>query len=88
MSPLQITIAVLVPVVLYQGYITARVLRGDVYSSAQKTLQLALVWLLPLLGAAITHAFFASEKELPTRPDEHFTPQSPNDGGGSGVVGH
>jgi hypothetical protein len=88
MRPLAILgLAVAVIVVLaYQGYVTIRVRGQDNYSTKQKVLQIALIWLLPVVGAAVVQAFSASDSEIPVRPDERFVPEVGHDGGAD--VGH
>jgi hypothetical protein len=71
----------------YQGYITMRVRAQPNYSRKQKVLQMALIWLVPVVGAAVVHAFFASDSEIPVRPDERFVPEVGHDGGAD-VGGH
>ena len=64
-------------VVLYQAFVTARLLRFSGYTSGQKVVQVCLVWSLPLLGAYIVHAVIRTT-EAPTKPaDRDFTPQGP-----------
>ena len=48
----------------------------------QKAFQIVLVWLLPVLGAAIVHAFLGSEAVIPAERDEQFIPNPDNDGAG------
>lgn len=39
--------------VIFQVFVTLRVLRTDLYESEQKRGQAFLIWLLPIIGAAI-----------------------------------
>ena len=78
--------AAAVAVLIYQGYVTLRVRARDSYSEKQKVLQTVLIWLLPVLGAAVVHAFIASDNEIPVQPDERFTPEVGHDGGAD--IGH
>ena len=68
-------------IVAYQGCITSRVLRNTGATTKHKVFQVVLLWLLPLVGAGIVHAFLISDKEIPKRQDENFIP-SPGDGVG------
>jgi len=65
----------------YQIYLTVRVIRYGGFTERQRLLQFVLIWLLPVLGAAIVHVFLLSDRELPTQSDTDFTPQTLNDYG-------
>ena len=54
---------------------TVIVLRSDFYSSLQRGLQLVLVWLIPVVGAACCMSFAAIHKRAIPRPGKKF-PQS------------
>ena len=68
-------------ILAYHCYITSRVLRNASATTQQKASQIVLLWLLPLVGAGIVHAFLISDREIPKRKDENFIP-SPGDGVG------
>ena len=74
--------AVAIAIIVYQGYVTIRVLKSSATTVTQKVLQAVLVWLLPAVGAAIVHAFLVSDNELPVKRDEEFIPNPGNDGAG------
>lgn len=42
----------------YQAYVTVLLTRSEVLSTMQLWAQLAIIWLLPLVGAVICHWFF------------------------------
>jgi hypothetical protein len=44
--------------IAYQAWVTQLLVRGSVLERRQLRAQLVLVWLLPLLGAAICHWFY------------------------------
>lgn len=46
---------------------SALVMQSAIYSSAQKGLQLALVWLIPLLGAAVVLVVWAHDRKYTLR---------------------
>jgi hypothetical protein len=73
---------------MYQVYITRRVIKYPHCTNRQKALQLALVWLLPLIGAAVVHGFFKQDASSPPRRDTAFTPDDLGHGGGADVGGH
>jgi membrane-anchored protein YejM (alkaline phosphatase superfamily) len=41
----------------FQGYVSWRVSRSEAFSRKQKGFQLALVWLVPFIGAMVVHWF-------------------------------
>jgi hypothetical protein len=51
---------------------TVIVLRSDFYSSLQRGLQLVLVWLIPVVGAACCMSFAAIHKRAIPRPGKKF----------------
>jgi hypothetical protein len=71
---------------IYQLYITRRVHEYPSFTHRQKVLQIALIWLLPLIGAAVVHAFFKQDASPPRPRDTAFTPEVGHDGGSD--VGH
>jgi hypothetical protein len=51
---------------------TACVIRSDVHSASQKTLQLILVWAVPLGGAILVLCVWAHDRKSASRdPDRH-----------------
>jgi len=59
---------------LLYAYVTARVLCAAQYTWRQKAGQLLLIWLLPLLGVLLVHAFLSVGGEPARRRDARFTP--------------
>ena len=58
------------------------ILRSDSLTPSQRVFQLAIVWLLPLLGAVICWAFISSQS-VPSRASSSFVPlHVPSDGAG------
>ena len=51
---------------------TVIVWRSDFYSPLQRRLQLALVWLIPVIGAACCTSFASLHKHPIPRPDKRF----------------
>ena len=64
-------------VVLYQIFVTMRLIDFTGYSSGQKIAQLLLIWLLPLYGTWIVHAVMRSTEASIDPADRDFTPQDP-----------
>jgi hypothetical protein len=66
---------------LYQAYVTIRVVLSKSFTPAQKWRRILFIWLIPIAGAAITHAVLATDREIPARPDQKSEPQKPSDRG-------
>ena len=64
----------------YQAYVTIRVVRSKSHTPAQKRRHLLFIWLVPFIGAAITLAVLATDKEIPAGPDKDSAPRK-RDGG-------
>ena len=41
--------------ITYQTYVSWHIWKGDVYSRGQQVSQLAIIWLLPVIGAIVVH---------------------------------
>ncbi len=54
-------------VVLFQMWVTWRVLRSRLYKPSEKCAQFRLIWLVPLLGASLSLAMLASDGDHPPR---------------------
>jgi hypothetical protein len=64
MDPFIIVVGLgLLGVVAFQTWLTARVWRSNLYEREQKLWQLKLIWLLPVLGAAIVFSVLSQEDE-------------------------
>jgi len=61
----------------YQAYVTIRVVRYKPYTSEKKRQQLLLVWLIPLIGAAIALAGLATDGETAARRGKDIAPKKP-----------
>lgn len=64
-------------VVLYQIFVTVRLIRFAGYSVGQKIAQSVLIWFLPLIGTWMVHAVIRSTEAAITAADRDFTPQDP-----------
>ena len=69
----------LILVLAFNILVTLKLLRKEEFDKKQKIRQAIIIWILPLLGAAIIYAFLRSEDE-PRGPDE------PPFGGGSNAT--
>ena len=78
MSP-PLLLVVLGALLLYQLFVSARVMLSQGYSRSQKIMQLLLIWLVPLLGAAMCQVVLSADRKPSVPRDPAFTP----DGGGN-----
>jgi hypothetical protein len=53
---------------LAQALVTRRLWRSDLYEAPQKTAQTVLIWLLPVLGAAVVHAGLRQHEDVRRLP--------------------
>jgi hypothetical protein len=85
-----VLMTVLLAMALYQLYVTVRVFRSHRYSMGQRIAQLSLIWLFPLLGAIICHAFLGADEQQSVKRDNGFIADggSSPSGIGSDGAGH
>jgi putative copper export protein len=57
-----IGLAVLVGLLVFQVWVTLRVWRSPLYERGQKLNQAKLIWLLPVLGAAVAFSVLTDEE--------------------------
>jgi hypothetical protein len=67
-------------VVLVNAVASVKVLRVRVFSRSQHLLQLAIIWLVPIIGAVICIAFASSQALGPAAPSTHDPLYLPSDG--------
>ena len=89
---MQLALLLVVVVVLVNVAASVVVLRVSVFSPSQRLLQLALIWLLPIIGAVVCVAFASSQALGPASPSTIDPLYLPNDGGapdgpGIGICG-
>ena len=72
---------ILASVVLFNLVASIAVLRTSAFSMPQRLLQLAVIWLLPVLGAVICGAFASSQGLGPASPSSVDPLYLPADGG-------
>jgi hypothetical protein len=73
--------------VIYQIYVSIILFRADEYEQIQRTLQLFIIWFIPLLGAVSCHLLFRSQRETVRRRNNFFAAQGQNDSGADGHYG-
>ena len=59
----------LLGVIVFQAWVTWKVRRSDDYDTGQKNAQTKLIWMLPLLGAAIAFAALEPEEDRKSPTD-------------------
>lgn len=74
-------------VVIINVIASIAVLRVSVFSSPQRLLQLALIWLVPVIGAVVCMAFASSQALGPASPNAVDPLYSPLDGGAPDGLG-
>jgi hypothetical protein len=68
----------LVGLMFFQTYVTIRVVRSKSYTPQQKWRQSLFIWLVPFIGAAMTLAALATQKDPTARPDKDVAARKPN----------
>jgi tellurite resistance protein TehA-like permease len=61
--------------ILYQAYVTIRLVRSKAYTPQQKWRQTLFIWLVPFVGAAVTLAAIEAYSGTPVRPGKDVAPQ-------------
>lgn len=69
---LALSVAVLI-LIIANVAVTMSIARTDVYTPNQKLAQLAIVWLLPILGAALIYAVLRSSREHSNSRSQHVS---------------
>jgi hypothetical protein len=57
----------------YQVCVSIQLVSSTLHESKQKALQLALIWLVPMLGAVVVHAMMRTEGKPPYKPEKGYT---------------
>jgi hypothetical protein len=76
--------AVCILALLFQLYVTVRLLRYTGYSNGQKVAQLFILWLIPVIGAWIVNIIIHDTVTPAIPADRNFTPDSGNNTPGMG----
>jgi ABC-type enterochelin transport system permease subunit len=58
-----IVVGLLVALFTYQIWVSLVINRADEYDAKQRTVQLILIWLVPILGAAACHLFLMNSRK-------------------------
>lgn len=70
----------LAAVLVYQAWVSSQVMAAVEYERAQKQLQLAMIWLLPVVGAILVYVFLRSSREpLPAGSGSMEKPDADSD---------
>jgi hypothetical protein len=62
--------ALILGALVFQVWVTLRLRRTPIFDSSQKRAQTKLIWLLPVVGAAIVFSVLMSEEQY-ERKDDH-----------------
>jgi len=73
MEHTEMIIGVAIVAAAYQLWVSVELLRSSIYVPIQKTLQLILVWLVPVVGAFIVQSMMRSEGKAPYKPEKGYT---------------
>ncbi|MEY2932100.1 MAG: hypothetical protein RL033_2849 [Pseudomonadota bacterium] len=60
----------LLSILLFQVWVTVRLRRTPIFDPPQKSAQTKLIWLVPLVGAAIVFAVLVGEEQHERRHDD------------------
>ena len=60
----------LLAALVFQVWVTLRLRRTQIFDASQKLAQIKLIWLVPVLGAAIVFSVLASEEQSENRDDQ------------------
>jgi CRP-like cAMP-binding protein len=67
-------------ILVYQLFVTIRVARAAEYSRRQRMVQTILIWLFPLLGAALCHTVLYTTTDRSRPTDKKYLEDDPLDG--------
>ena len=79
---MELTLLLLAVVLIINIVASARVLRVPDLSRSQRHFQLALIWIVPIIGSVVCLAFASSQTFGPFSPSTHDPLYLPADGGG------
>ena len=75
-------LSLLVALTVFQGWVTSRVLRNGELPPRQRLLQVALIWMIPLVGALVCLVVERHQRMEPEARSRHHDPlHNPGDGG-------
>lgn len=64
-------VVALVCAATFQSWLTVRVLRSGLYERKQKIFQVQLIWLIPIIGAALVFSVLRDDERAERGPDQH-----------------
>lgn len=65
-----IILTILIITIIYNIYVSYKLIKIDDYSYQQKILQGFIIWCIPIIGAILTHQFMVMSNK------KHYPPQS------------
>ncbi len=82
-----ITLAFIVLMVYLNVISTIHLVGSNMYSTGQKGIQLALIWLIPIIGAVIVLAFLTEEPSAEKKVPGSFSSANASESGNMGGFG-
>jgi hypothetical protein len=64
--------------VAYQLWVSRLVVLAEMYESKQKWRQIAVIWVIPIVGAVVVHAVLRTEGKPPYKPEKEWTEPGDN----------
>ena len=68
-------------IIVYQAWVSARLIRAPSYEPRQKWWQLAVIWFTPVFGAVMVQERLRSESRPPLKPEKGYTVPGDNASG-------
>jgi hypothetical protein len=56
---------IFISVVVYQAYVSRRIMHAPYYTNQQRLWQIMIIWVLPLIGAALCHLMLNEMEPTP-----------------------
>ncbi len=81
-----ITLAFIV-LMVYLNIVSTILVGSNMYSTGQKGIQLALIWLIPIIGAVIVLALFTEEPSAEKKVPGSFSSTNASESGNMGGFG-
>ena len=73
MEQIHIVIGAVAVIGAYQIWVSTELFRSSMYERTQKWLQLALIWLVPIVGAVVVQSMMKSDGKPRYKPEKGYT---------------
>jgi hypothetical protein len=73
MEPIHVVISTVAVICAYQLWVSIQLLRSSMYEPTQKWFQLALIWLVPMVGAVVVQSMMQSDGKPRYKPEKGYT---------------